>query len=259
MSEKTVEKRLQQAYEKLLETVLNLVEKEGKTLKEALAIGKQKLSDFEELSREEADRISREVSRDLSSLGEAVLEVKDALREKLAIDSIYLTENALKLLGKVADKTTVELSRFTEELREKARAYDEQWHAKEHQEHRDFESEHALWLDEIELWQKEHAEAQTKLMGVQEALRKHGEALQEHAQTIRAHQAREQEHEADIALREQRPDDETLLDKEEQDDLMHHEMAEVHRKQAELHQKLKRHHQNVMVLIEKLHKAAAAH
>ncbi len=250
--------KLQRAYERMVDMVADLVDVEGKTLKEALEVARHKLSEWESLTREEVDKIADEVAKDVRSFSQALTEVRDAVQEKLAIDSIYVTESVLKMLSKIADRTTVELASFTEELKARARASTEEAHEQAHREHRQFESEHALWLDEIEIWQREHEQAESRLMAIQEAIRQHGEALQAHAQAIRAHQARDHEHEVDMAQYERDPDNEQVSEKDLDDDLMHHEMTQEHRKQAQWHQQLKQHHHEVMALIEKLYKKSVS-
>lgn len=114
MDTKTVQKTLQEAYQSMLTHIEELVDKDKKPLKES----EEKLSEWRELSREEVDHISSEIKSNLTDIGEASHQLNQSLKENLSYDATYLADSIWNSLSKVADKTRVELTEFSQELRE---------------------------------------------------------------------------------------------------------------------------------------------
>jgi gas vesicle protein len=65
MKAQELNEKMKNAYQNMVEVIETLVDTEGKTLKEAVEIAEEKLSDWQELSREESQKISAEVQSDL--------------------------------------------------------------------------------------------------------------------------------------------------------------------------------------------------
>lgn len=116
MDTKDIQGKLQSAYKSMLEHIEELVDKDKKPLKEAFLEAEEKLSEWQELSREEVDKISDELKSNISDWGEASNQLSDSLKETLAFDKAYLANSIWNSLSKVADKTRVEFNEFTEDL-----------------------------------------------------------------------------------------------------------------------------------------------
>lgn len=263
MDTEDITKKLQRAYHSMVDvlddlTEKDLIEQEGKSLKEAVELAQLKLSDWKELTREEVEKVSTEVKQDLSSLGETLYEARQVIREKLALDAEYLKETSLDKLNQIADKAALELAQFREDLREKVEDVTEDEYETEHHEHQQWDSEHAMWLDDIAVWEKEHQEAEEKLLVIKDRIHQQGVALQEHAQTIRAHQARDHEHETVLADAERDLSNESATDKEAASEKTHEQIRHVHENHASFHQKIKQQHKEAMVLINQLYKQIKA-
>jgi len=259
MDTEEITKKLQRAYHSMVDVLddlieKGLIEKEGKSLKEAVELAQLKLSDWKELTREEVEKVSTEVKQDLSSLGKTLYEARQVIREKLALDAEYLKETSLEKLNRIADKASLELAQFREDLREKAEEVTEDKHEAEHHEHQQWDSEHAMRLDDIAVWDRERQEAEEKLLTVQDRIRQNGEALQEHAQTIRAHQARDHEREMALADVERDLSNENTTDREVASENTHEQVQRVHENHASFHRQIKQQHKETMVLIDKLYK-----
>jgi len=207
-----------------------------------------------ELTREEVEKVSTEVKQDLSSLGKTLYEARQVIREKLALDAEYLKETSLEKLNQIADKASLELAQFREDLREKTEENKNDERETEHHEHQQWDSEHAMWLADIAVWERERQEAEEKLLAIQDGIRQHGEALQEHAQIIRAHQASEYEHEVVMAAAMQDQSHEVAAKGDASSQETHKQMQHVHENHASFHQKIKQQHKETMALINKLYK-----
>lgn len=254
MDTQDITSKLQRAYHSMVDILNDLVEKEGKSLKEAVGVAQQKLSGWEELTREEVEKVSAEVKQDLSSLDESLHKARQSFRDQLVLDTRYLKETSLDKLNQIADKATLELAQFREDLREKSEDVTEDKHETEHHQHQQWDSEHAMWLDDIAVWEREYKEAGEKLLVIQDGIRQHGVALQEHAQTIHAHQARDHEHETVMAAVERDQSNETAAGGDTSREEAHKQMQHVHEKHANFHQEIKQQHKETMVLIDKLYK-----
>ena len=245
--------KLQKAYHSMVVTLDELIDKEGKSLQEALDISKHKLSQFKELSHDEVEKISSEIKQDLSSFGEGVEGVRHSFREALALDARSLEESTLEKLNQIANKTTLEIIEFNQNLKQAAAEATEEFYEQEHDQHQLWDSENEMWLLDIDMWQKEHHLAEEKLIAIQDAIREQAVSLQEHAQTLRAHQHKIQQHESTMASFEKDPSNQVAEEKEEANQQEHKQMKKTHEIQAQLHQEIKFHHQKVMVLVDKLY------
>ena len=238
----------------MLKSVEDLIAKEGKNLKEAILIAEEKLSEWSELGREEIKVISDEVQRDVGSLGETIEKARSSFREKWEIDSKYLSDSTWNMLSSVADKTTVALMEFQNDIQERMQEAKKDLHEREHEDHRLWHSEHQMWLEEIAIWQREYQQAEESLRRVQKKLNKRSERLEKHAKSIRTHEYIDQVHEKDIAHSEQDPDNPVLNDISANNEEGYTEMIRKHEKEAELHEKFKKEHRKIMSLIAKLSK-----
>jgi DNA-binding MarR family transcriptional regulator len=140
MDTEEITKKLQRAYHSMVDVLddlieKGLIEKEGKSLKEAVELAQLKLSDWKELTREEVEKVSTEVKQDLSSLGKTLYEARQVIREKLALDAEYLKETSLEKLNRIADKASLELAQFREDLCEKTEENKDDEHETAHREH----------------------------------------------------------------------------------------------------------------------------
>lgn len=253
MKTEEIKEKLQRAYQAMVDTIEPLVEKEGKTLREAVETAEEKISEWEELSKEEVQEISAELKKDLRAMGETLEGAKEAYKEQLKMDAAYLTDSILEKFNKIADTPTAQFLLFKEQIEEEAREATFDEHLKEHQEHQNWHSEHQLWLDEIALWKQDHESALQKLHEIESALKKHSEELQEHEQVIKAHEAQDREHEEIIANVEQDPTSQVFEANDEREAKIHQKEKDVHAEHAELHQNMKKHHLHMMALVNKLY------
>jgi hypothetical protein len=243
--------KLQRAYHSMIDMVNVLVDVEYKSVDEAIEIAEEKLSEWEDLSSHEIEKISAEIKQDLKTLVETLSEAKQAYAEQLALDTLYLKERSLDKLAKIADKTTLELAEFKRDLKEQVQVVTDDQYEHNHHQHQQWESEHAMWLDDIAIWQKEHQQIREILYAIHEGIYEHGMTIGKHAEMIRAHQQEEYQHEAFMAATEQGKKTDNQQDAEYQ--CRHKKMQDTHEEQTRLHQKIKQHHKDIMVLVKKLH------
>ncbi len=241
-------------YSSMLTAIEELVSKEGKTIREAVLLAEDKLSEWNELGREEVNVISDEVTRDLGSLGETIEEAKSSFKEKWEIDKKYLTESTWGILSSVADKTTVALTEFTNEIKQRAQDAQQDLHKREHKDHREWHSDHEMWLDDIERWQKYYQQALLRTQSIQEKIQLQGEQLAKHAKVIRTHEYIDTVHEKEIARSEENPENKILDEISSNNEKSYEEMITKHQQEAEVHEQLKEEYRNIMLLIAKLNK-----
>ncbi|MEE9303951.1 MAG: hypothetical protein V3U84_09200 [Thiotrichaceae bacterium] len=246
--------KVEKGYSSMLKAVEELVAKEGKNLKEAILIAEDKLSEWGELGREEVNTISDEVKRDLGSLGETVEKAKSSFREKWELDSKYLSDSTWNILSSVADKTTLALMEFRNDIEERVQEAKKDLHEREHHDHRQWHSDHMMWLDDIDRWQKEYQQADRSLVAIQESLRLRSEQLTKHEQAIRTHEYIDSVHEKEIARAEQDPDNPVLDAISHNNEEGYEKMIGRHKKEAAKHQQLKEEQREIMILVAKLNK-----
>ncbi len=241
-------------YSSMLTAIEELVSKEGKTIREAVLLAEDKLSEWSELGREEVNVISDEVTRDLGSLRETIEEAKSSFKEKWEIDKKYLTESTWGILSSVADKTTVALTEFTNEIKQRAQDAQQDLHKREHKDHREWHSDHEMWLDDIERWQKYYQQALLRTQSIQEKIQLQGDKLAKHAKIIRTHEYIDTVHEKEIARSEENPENKILDEISSNNEKSYEEMIAKHQQEAEIHAQLKEEYRNIMLLIAKLNK-----
>lgn len=161
MDTKEVQEKLQSAYKSMLEHVEELVERDKKPLKQAFEEAEEKLSEWRELSREEVEHISDELKSNISDWGETTHRVNQSIKQTLSFDASYLAGSIWNSLSKVADKTIVELSEFTEDLQHHmatdAASYSEQ---------------QQIWLNDATQWQNEYEKSLKQLDELRAGVRK---------------------------------------------------------------------------------------
>jgi hypothetical protein len=254
MKTQEINEKLQSTYHKMVDTIESLVEKEGKSLKEAVNIAEEKLSAWQELSKEENQKVSDEVRSDLKSIGETIQGAKIAYKEQFKLDTTYLTDSIWNKLSKAADVGKEEFIAFTNDLKERTKKIRMSEHASEHLDHLQWDSEHDFWLDEIKIWKKDHQTALEKLKTIEASIKKHDESLDEHAQAIQAHQKLDHQHEKVMSNAELDPSSLVFEEDDDKDISMHKQESKEHSQHAELHNTLKKDHRKTMSLVSHLYK-----
>lgn len=254
MKTKELSEKMKNAYQNMVETIEVLIEKEGKTLKEAVEIAEEKQSNWIELTKEEAQKISAEVKRDLQSIGETFNGAKEAYKEQFKIDAEYLTESIWDKLSKVADVGTEEFLAFTADLKKRVNDIRSDEHLDEHKDHVQWSSDHEFWLDEIEIWRKDHQLALTKLKEIEQKIKKNADALEEHAQAIKVHEKLDHEHEEVLRESEVDPTSQVFESDENKESTFHQRERAEHIEHAKLHQSIKTDHRKIMASLNHLYK-----
>lgn len=253
MGKEGVNDKLEKGYDSMLHAIEDLVGKEGKNIKDAIRLAEEKISEWSELGREEVSEISKEVEKDLGSMGEAIESAKKGFREKWQIDKEYLSDTAWEKLSSIADKTTLGLMNFREELEERMAEANEDLHEREHKDHQSWKSDNALWLDEIHLWQSETQSIDQQIPQILTGIQRHKDAIEEHAKKIRANDYINAVHEKDISRAEKHPDNDVIQIINEHNEEAYENMKLRHEEQVAAHTALKKHHWKTMLLVKKLH------
>ena len=254
MSKENTNDKTEKAYQSMLNSVEELVAKEGKNIKEAINIAEQKLSEWGELGREEVTTVREEVERDLGSIGETMEEAKKSFRQKWEMDAKYLSDATWNTLSSIADNTALALMDFREELQEKMQEATKDLHQREHKDHREWHSDHAMWSDDLTIWQKEQSQSEQYLAEAQEAINNHSAQLKEHARTIQTHKYIDSVHEKNISRAEQNPDNHNLKDIDDTNEASYEAMKESHEEEAAKHLQIKQNHREITLQMEKLHR-----
>lgn len=114
--------RMVTAYESMLERVHEAAETaEKKTVpwfREALASAREKAVELEELTREEADRVSRYVERDLHEAANFLADSGQEMRDWLSFDWQLMQNRMLDMFAGMADQTSQALKGFADQARE---------------------------------------------------------------------------------------------------------------------------------------------
>ena len=161
MDSKEIQEKLQSAYKSMLEHIEELVDKEKKPLKEAFLEAEDKLSEWQELSREEVENISDELKSNIGHWGEASSQLNDSLKETFAFDKAYLASSIWNSLSKVADKTRVDFNEFTEDL-QRHMSIDVSSHSEQQK----------IWFDDGLQWKGDYAVALKQLDEIRSSVRK---------------------------------------------------------------------------------------
>ncbi len=105
-----------EAYEKLLTLTMKearlLQKKTGPALHKLIDEAGEKLSELEELSKEEADKVAEFLKRDLTEAAHYMTESGDDFKKWLAMDTELIEDFLLDHLMQAADQTTVELNKL---------------------------------------------------------------------------------------------------------------------------------------------------
>jgi predicted RNA-binding Zn-ribbon protein involved in translation (DUF1610 family) len=113
--------RLVDAYETMLERVHEAAESaEEKTvpwLRETLAAARERAVELEELTREEADKVSRYVERDLHEAATFIAESGQEFRDWLSFDWQLMQNRMLEMFAGMADQTSQALKGFADQAR----------------------------------------------------------------------------------------------------------------------------------------------
>ncbi|CAK0744759.1 conserved hypothetical protein [Gammaproteobacteria bacterium] len=109
-------------YHRMMErvrTVLDHGAEKGTTpsLAHAIAVGKDKAVELQELSREEAERIGKFLRRDIEDAAEHLAASQGDLADWMQFDLELIEERLADAFLSVADRTRVELSQLAEEAR----------------------------------------------------------------------------------------------------------------------------------------------
>jgi NADH pyrophosphatase NudC (nudix superfamily) len=110
--------RLSAAYDKMLQDVHEALEtaKENALpgLKEYLSNAREKIIELGELSREEAEKVSTYVERDIKDAASYLLETGEQLSAWWRFDVQQVEERMLEMFSSVADQTKLELAKLAE-------------------------------------------------------------------------------------------------------------------------------------------------
>jgi predicted RNA-binding Zn-ribbon protein involved in translation (DUF1610 family) len=114
--------KLVQAYNRMMERVRHALEdaeaRALPTLRQSVEKARDTAVELEELSRDEAEKISYYVKRDLQDVGRHLSETGNELSDWLRFDIDRLETRLLELLTQVADRTRVEWAELQRELQQ---------------------------------------------------------------------------------------------------------------------------------------------
>jgi hypothetical protein len=103
-----------QMLKRVRDWIQNVEDKTVPAIEKAIDDAREKAMELGELSREEADQVSRYVQRDLLHLGEHIKEEDQDLKTWFHIDMELIEDELADIFSSVADPTTVELLRLRE-------------------------------------------------------------------------------------------------------------------------------------------------
>ena len=161
MDTKEIQEKLQSAYKSMLEHIEELVDKDKKPIKEAFLEAEEKLSEWQELSREEIDKISDELKANISDWGDASNQLNDSLKETFSLDKAYLAGSIWNSLSIVADKTRVDFMEFTEDL-QRHMSIDTSSHSEQQK----------IWFDDGLQWNGDYEKSLKQLDEIRASVRK---------------------------------------------------------------------------------------
>lgn len=114
--------RMVEAYESMLEAVNGMLDKAEKTalptVKKSLESTREKMVEMNELTREEAEKISRYVERDMTDAAHFLSETGEEFRDWLSFDVQLIEDRLMEACANVADRTRIELDRFADQARQ---------------------------------------------------------------------------------------------------------------------------------------------
>jgi hypothetical protein len=113
---------LGEAYEKMFERAVEnfhkAEEKSGALFHKMIDEAKEKAVELEEVSREDAEKLSAYIKRDLSDAADHLSETGRELKDWLGFETTLLESSIFDLLLKAADKTTLELLKMKEDAQQ---------------------------------------------------------------------------------------------------------------------------------------------
>lgn len=112
--------RMVEAYESMLQRVHELFRDEegNNSLAEALAEAREKAVELGELTREEAEKLSVYVQRDIQDAAEYIVDTGQELRDWFLFDWKLIEDRMFKMLAGVADQTSLQLKELARQARE---------------------------------------------------------------------------------------------------------------------------------------------
>ena len=114
--------RMSEAYERMLERVDEVLEKAEKSaipnLRKALDQAREKAVELNELTREEAEKLTDYVERDMQDAARYLSQTGEEFRNWWRFDVKLVEQRMMEMFANVADRTRVELERFAEQARE---------------------------------------------------------------------------------------------------------------------------------------------
>ena len=183
MDSKDIQEKLQNAYKSMLEHIEELVDKDKKPIKEAFLEAEEKLNEWQELSREEVDKISDELKANISDWGDASYQLNQSLKETFDFDKAYLATSIWDSLSKVADKTRVEFTEFTEDL-QRHMAMDSSSHSEQQK----------VWFDDGIQWKADYEKALKQLDEIRASVRKKITKTNRYCREVNKDSANQAEH-----------------------------------------------------------------
>ena len=113
--------RMVEAYENMLERVDEALERAEKatlpTLKRSLEAAREKAVELDELTREEAEKISQYLERDMKDAAHFLSETGEEFRNWLNFDVQLIENRMMEMFASVADRTRMELDRLAAQAR----------------------------------------------------------------------------------------------------------------------------------------------
>ncbi len=112
--------RLVEAYESMLERVHDFFDDDDRktNLVEALAEAREKAVGLGELTREEADKLSLYVQRDIQDAAEYIVETGQEFRDWFVFDWKLVEDRLFRMVAGVADQTSLQLKALAQQARE---------------------------------------------------------------------------------------------------------------------------------------------
>lgn len=114
--------RMVKAYETMLERMHDMLDAaERRTvplLREAMTEAREKAVELGELTREEAEKVSRYLERDVHDAGDFLAETGEELREWFRFDRELINERLFEMFASVADQTSLAFRELAERARQ---------------------------------------------------------------------------------------------------------------------------------------------
>jgi len=113
--------RMTDAYERMLERVDEMLEVAEKstlpTLRRSLDQAKEEAVELNELTREEAEKLTEYVERDMQEAAHFLVETGAEFRQWWQFDVQVIEQRMMEMFANVADKTRLELEKFANQAR----------------------------------------------------------------------------------------------------------------------------------------------